>query len=60
MAGDCYQVVIAQQFTKPTTASPLAIYRALRSTNPSPYMYFCALVTRRLLARRRKCWSDVA
>lgn len=39
-AGDCYQAVIAQQFTKPTTASPLAIYRALRATNPSPYMYF--------------------
>jgi len=40
LAGDCYQVVIAQQFTKPTSASPLAIYRALRATNPSPYMYF--------------------
>jgi len=40
IAGDCYQVVIAQQFTKPTTASPLSIYRALRATNPSPYMYF--------------------
>jgi len=40
MAGDCYQVVIAQQFTKPTAASPLSIYRALRATNPSPYMYF--------------------
>ena len=39
-AGDCYQVVIAQQFTKPTPASPLSIYRALRATNPSPYMYF--------------------
>jgi len=39
-AGDCYQAVIAQQFTKPTTASPLSIYRALRATNPSPYMYF--------------------
>jgi anthranilate synthase component 1 len=39
-AGDCYQVVIAQQFTKPTSAPPLAIYRALRATNPSPYMYF--------------------
>jgi anthranilate synthase component 1 len=42
-AGDCYQVVIAQQFTKPTTASPLSIYRALRATNPSPYMYFLRL-----------------
>jgi anthranilate synthase component 1 len=39
-AGDCYQVVIAQTFTKPTSAPPLAIYRALRATNPSPYMYF--------------------
>ena len=33
-AGDCYQAVIAQQFTKPTSADPLAIYRALRATNP--------------------------
>jgi anthranilate synthase component I len=39
-AGDCYQVVIAQKFTKATRAEPLAIYRALRATNPSPYMYF--------------------
>src|SRR5207302_1386691 len=38
-AGDCYQAVIAQKFTKPTTADPLSIYRALRATNPSPYMY---------------------
>ena len=42
-AGDCYQAVIAQQFAKPTCASPLAIYRALRATNPSPYMYFLRL-----------------
>lgn len=42
-AGDCYQAVIAQQFTKPTNATPLSIYRALRSTNPSPYMYFLRL-----------------
>lgn len=39
-AGDCYQTVIAQQFAKPTTADPISIYRALRATNPSPYMYF--------------------
>jgi anthranilate synthase component 1 len=42
-AGDCYQAVIAQRFTKSTTADPLSIYRALRSTNPSPYMYFLRL-----------------
>jgi anthranilate synthase component 1 len=39
-AGDCYQVVIAQKFTRQTSAQPLAIYRSLRATNPSPYMYF--------------------
>ncbi len=42
-AGDCYQAVIAQKFTKPTAAQPLAIYRALRAANPSPYMYFLRL-----------------
>src|SRR5882672_1406581 len=31
VAGDCYQAVIAQQFTKPTTADPISIYRALRA-----------------------------
>ena len=43
VAGDCYQAVIAQQFTKPTTADPISIYRALRATNPSPYMYYLRL-----------------
>lgn len=43
LAGDCYQAVIAQQFSKPTTADPISIYRALRATNPSPYMYFLRL-----------------
>jgi anthranilate synthase component 1 len=39
-AGDCYQVVLSQRFTKKVTAQPLQIYRALRALNPSPYMYF--------------------
>lgn len=38
-AGECYQAVLSQCFTRPTTASPVAIYRALRSLNPSPYMF---------------------
>ena len=42
-AGDCYQVVLAQKFTKRTLAEPVSIYRALRATNPSPYMYFLRL-----------------
>jgi anthranilate synthase component I len=39
-AGDCYQVVLSQRFTKKVSAPPVQIYRALRSLNPSPYMYF--------------------
>jgi len=38
-AGECYQVVISQRFTKPTCASAVSIYRAMRSLNPSPYMF---------------------
>ena len=39
-AGDCMQVVIGQRLQKRYTASPLSLYRALRSLNPSPYMYY--------------------
>lgn len=42
-AGDCYQVVLSQKLSTPTTATPLEIYRALRATNPSPYMFFLQL-----------------
>lgn len=38
-AGDVFQVVISQRFETSATASPLDIYRVLRSLNPSPYMY---------------------
>ena len=38
-AGECYQVVLSQCFTRETNASPVAIYRAVRSLNPSPYMF---------------------
>jgi len=42
-AGDVIQVVLSQRLAKPTSASPFAIYRALRSLNPSPYMYYLHL-----------------
>ena len=38
-AGECFQIVVSQRFERPTNADPLDIYRVLRSTNPSPYMY---------------------
>ena len=42
-AGDVIQVVLSLRLAKPTSASPFAIYRALRSLNPSPYMYYLHL-----------------
>ncbi len=40
VAGDVFQVVLSQNFTRETEASPFAIYRTLRRLNPSPYMFF--------------------
>ena len=39
-AGDFMQVQVGQRIHKRYTESPLSLYRALRSLNPSPYMYF--------------------
>ncbi|MEV6418880.1 anthranilate synthase component I [Streptomyces sp. NPDC051662] len=38
-AGEAFQVVPSQRFETPVTASALDVYRVLRATNPSPYMY---------------------
>ncbi len=38
--GECFQIVVAQRFERATGADPLDVYRVLRTTNPSPYMYF--------------------
>nr|MBV6628902.1 anthranilate synthase component I [Oceanococcus sp. HetDA_MAG_MS8] len=40
LAGDCMQVVLSQRLTAPFDGSALNLYRALRSDNPSPYLYF--------------------
>ncbi|MEE4200531.1 anthranilate synthase component I [Erythrobacter sp.] len=42
-AGDIFQVVLAQRFTCSFTLPPLALYRALRRVNPSPFLYFLDL-----------------
>lgn len=39
-AGDAMQIVLAQCLKKPFAQHPLSLYRALRSINPSPYMYY--------------------
>ena len=38
-AGEAFQIVVSQRFEMPTSASALDVYRVLRRTNPSPYMY---------------------
>ncbi|MCS6786690.1 MAG: anthranilate synthase component I [Thiobacillaceae bacterium] len=38
--GDIMQVVLSQRLRRPFRAHPLALYRALRSLNPSPYMFY--------------------
>jgi anthranilate synthase component 1 len=43
VAGDIYQVQISQRFQRPTFAHPFEVYRALRTINPSPYMYYLDL-----------------
>ena len=40
VAGDAMQVVLSQRLSRPFTSSPLSLYRALRSLNPSPYMFY--------------------
>jgi anthranilate synthase component 1 len=42
-AGDIMQVVLSQRMSIPYQAKPLDLYRALRTLNPSPYMYFMNL-----------------
>ena len=40
LAGDIFQVVLAQRFDLELNADPFDVYRVLRQVNPSPYMYF--------------------
>lgn len=40
LAGDAYQVVLSQRFSRQISVEPINIYRALRTTNPSPYMFY--------------------
>ena len=43
VAGDIFQVVLAQRFTCPFELPPLELYRSLRRVNPSPFLYFLDL-----------------
>src|SRR6185312_4883657 len=42
-AGDAFQIVLSQRAERPTSATALELYRALRRINPSPYMFLLEL-----------------
>ncbi len=42
-AGDAFQIVVAQRAERPTPASAIELYRALRRVNPSPYLFLLEL-----------------
>ena len=48
-AGDVFQLVLATRFAGESDLDPFAVYRALRLTNPSPYMYYLDLGDVRLV-----------
>ena len=48
-AGEIIQIVPSQKFTAQTTATPLALYRALRLVNPSPYNFFLRIGSKTLI-----------
>lgn len=39
-AGEAFQIVLSRRWSRPFASSPLALYRAVRLTNPSPYMFY--------------------
>ena len=48
-AGDAFQVVLSQRLTVPLAAAPFDLYRALRTLNPSPYLFYLDLDGVRLI-----------
>lgn len=50
VAGDCMQVVIGHRMSADFPYSPLALYRALRTLNPSPYMYLMNLADHHIVS----------
>jgi len=48
-AGDVYQLVLSVGFSGATDLDPFGVYRALRSLNPSPYMYYLDLGDRQIV-----------
>ncbi len=48
-AGDAFQIVLSQRFRREFAAPPFDVYRALRSVNPSPYLFYISMGNRKLI-----------
>ena len=59
LAGDAFQIVLAQRFEVEFTAPPFDLYRALRSVNPSPYMFYFSLGDRKLIGSSPETLASV-
>jgi len=55
-AGDVIQVVLAQRLEAPLRAAPFNVYRALRTVNPSPYMFYLRLGAQTLVGSSPESW----
>jgi anthranilate synthase component 1 len=60
LAGDAFQIVLSQRFSVEFTASPWDVYRALRSVNPSPYMYYLNMGRRKVIGTSPEILVTVA
>lgn len=49
LRGDIFQVVLSQRFTSPFNGDPFSLYRQLRTSNPSPYMFYMDFETYTIL-----------
>ena len=58
LAGDIFQVVLAQRYDIELEADPFDVYRVLRQVNPSPYMYSFDTMRQRLLVRLPNQWCS--
>ncbi|WP_158751920.1 anthranilate synthase component I [Acidobacterium sp. S8] len=59
-AGDVFQVVLSQRFDVETGVDPFSVYRALRIVNPSPYLYFLRMGTKKPGARGSDVVTQIA
>jgi anthranilate synthase component 1 len=59
-AGDAFQIVVSQRFSSPCSGDALDVYRMLRTSNPSPYMYLLRLPSTDTHARRETLDDTVA